>query len=407
MERVSAEGVRAAHPEGMNPDRPGNRRGGTACRPGGGRAHARRGAAGAAPGRTGPGRAGTADPAPRPGGVGEVGAAHQLDPRAPPAPTRRSRSPSDRTTTPGGSGRHCAPPSASPTRPGPKPARRRTGRRWRGWWWCRRRCGGGDRGGARPADGPLTLVLDDLHQLADPDATAGLDQLLRHGAGGLRLVVATRAEPPLGLARLRVAGGLTELGSAELAFTEAGDGGALRRPRRGAHRRAAAPAAGSRRGLAGGAAARRAGPRRTPRPGRLRRRVRRRPAGDRRVPARGGPRRARRAGTRGAAAADPDRAGHRRTARRADRRGRRRARCSPKCRGTPVSSARTSGAVAPLALPPAPGRPAPRRAAAYRSRPGCGSCTAVRPAGTGATAATPRRCGTPWPRASGPGREAC
>ncbi len=86
--------------------------------------------------------------------------------------------------------------------------------------------GGADGGAAEIAAAlaarsrPVTLVLDDLHQLADPHAAAGLDHLLRHGGGGLRLIVATRAEPPLGLARLRVAGALTELGSAHLAFTE-------------------------------------------------------------------------------------------------------------------------------------------------------------------------------------------
>ncbi|MEV0429880.1 LuxR C-terminal-related transcriptional regulator [Micromonospora sp. NPDC050495] len=69
-------------------------------------------------------------------------------------------------------------------------------------------------------DRPVLLVLDDLHRITDPGALAGLEFLLRHTEGRLRLVVGARTEPPLALHRWRLAGELTELGPAELAFTD-------------------------------------------------------------------------------------------------------------------------------------------------------------------------------------------
>ncbi|WP_046563616.1 LuxR C-terminal-related transcriptional regulator [Micromonospora sp. HK10] len=69
-------------------------------------------------------------------------------------------------------------------------------------------------------DRPVLLVLDDLHRITDPGALSGLEFLLRHTEGRLRLVVGARTEPPLALHRWRLAGELTELGPAELAFTD-------------------------------------------------------------------------------------------------------------------------------------------------------------------------------------------
>ncbi|WP_254910199.1 AAA family ATPase, partial [Micromonospora sp. NBS 11-29] len=66
---------------------------------------------------------------------------------------------------------------------------------------------------------PVLLVLDDLHRVTDPAALAGLEFLLRHGDGRLRLVAGARREPPLPLHRWRLAGELTVLGPDELAFT--------------------------------------------------------------------------------------------------------------------------------------------------------------------------------------------
>ncbi|MEV6800601.1 LuxR C-terminal-related transcriptional regulator [Micromonospora rifamycinica] len=66
---------------------------------------------------------------------------------------------------------------------------------------------------------PVRLVLDDLHRVTDPAVLAGLEFLLRHADGRLRLVAAARVDLPPALHRLRLAGELTELGPDELAFT--------------------------------------------------------------------------------------------------------------------------------------------------------------------------------------------
>jgi LuxR family maltose regulon positive regulatory protein len=68
---------------------------------------------------------------------------------------------------------------------------------------------------------PVVLVLDDLDHLGDGGVLDGLDFLLRHAAGRLRLVVAARTDPALALHRWRVRGELTELRAADLAFTVA------------------------------------------------------------------------------------------------------------------------------------------------------------------------------------------
>ncbi|MFJ6199287.1 LuxR C-terminal-related transcriptional regulator [Micromonospora sp. NPDC092111] len=68
-------------------------------------------------------------------------------------------------------------------------------------------------------DRPVRLVLDDLHRVADPAVLTGLEFLLRHSAGRLRLVVGARVDLPPVLHRLRLAGDLSEVGPDELAFT--------------------------------------------------------------------------------------------------------------------------------------------------------------------------------------------
>jgi LuxR family maltose regulon positive regulatory protein len=67
-------------------------------------------------------------------------------------------------------------------------------------------------------DTPVVLVLDDFHEVAEavhPD----VDQLLHHPPRALRLVVATRADPPLRLGRLRLQDQVTELREPDLAMT--------------------------------------------------------------------------------------------------------------------------------------------------------------------------------------------
>jgi len=65
----------------------------------------------------------------------------------------------------------------------------------------------------------VVLVLDDYHLIQAPPVHASLGFLLEHLPGSLRLVVASRADPPLALARLRAGGQLAELREAELRFT--------------------------------------------------------------------------------------------------------------------------------------------------------------------------------------------
>jgi LuxR family maltose regulon positive regulatory protein len=69
--------------------------------------------------------------------------------------------------------------------------------------------------------GPVVVVLDDLHELNDARVLAGLDFLVRHAPAQLRLVLASRTDPSLRLARRRAAGAVTEVRAAELAFTRA------------------------------------------------------------------------------------------------------------------------------------------------------------------------------------------
>ena len=65
---------------------------------------------------------------------------------------------------------------------------------------------------------PVVLVLDDFHQVIDA-VHEDLERLARFLPSALRLVIVTRADPPIGLARLRLDGSLTEIRAADLAFT--------------------------------------------------------------------------------------------------------------------------------------------------------------------------------------------
>jgi LuxR family maltose regulon positive regulatory protein len=65
----------------------------------------------------------------------------------------------------------------------------------------------------------IVLVLDDLHTIESPAVHAGLAFLVDGLPENARLVIATRADPPLPLARLRARGDLLELRAADLRFT--------------------------------------------------------------------------------------------------------------------------------------------------------------------------------------------
>jgi LuxR family transcriptional regulator, maltose regulon positive regulatory protein len=68
---------------------------------------------------------------------------------------------------------------------------------------------------------PLRLVLDDFHVVSGGQVAADLEWLINHASTGLRLIVATRSDPPMRLQRLRVAGRMKEVRAADLAFTSA------------------------------------------------------------------------------------------------------------------------------------------------------------------------------------------
>jgi LuxR family maltose regulon positive regulatory protein len=65
----------------------------------------------------------------------------------------------------------------------------------------------------------LVLVLDDYHLIASQKIHDALTFLIDHLAHNLHLVLATRADPPLPLPRLRARGHLTEIRQSDLCFT--------------------------------------------------------------------------------------------------------------------------------------------------------------------------------------------
>jgi len=67
--------------------------------------------------------------------------------------------------------------------------------------------------------GRLILVIDDLHELASPDALAQLTWLLTSLPGDVHAVLATRRDLPLHLHQLRLAGELAEIRAADLRFS--------------------------------------------------------------------------------------------------------------------------------------------------------------------------------------------
>ncbi|MEV6315727.1 LuxR C-terminal-related transcriptional regulator [Streptomyces sp. NPDC051776] len=67
----------------------------------------------------------------------------------------------------------------------------------------------------------VVLVLDGLEALTDPLALHGLELLIRHQPAWLRLVLASRRDPPLQLYRLRLACLLHEIREEALRFTDA------------------------------------------------------------------------------------------------------------------------------------------------------------------------------------------
>jgi LuxR family transcriptional regulator, maltose regulon positive regulatory protein len=80
---------------------------------------------------------------------------------------------------------------------------------------------------SQPGEG-VALVLDDYHVVDAQPVHASLAFLLEHRPPGLQLVLASRADPPLRLARLRSRGQLAELRAADLRFSPEEAAGLLR-----------------------------------------------------------------------------------------------------------------------------------------------------------------------------------
>jgi LuxR family maltose regulon positive regulatory protein len=66
---------------------------------------------------------------------------------------------------------------------------------------------------------PVVLVIDDLHELSSRAASAQLEVLLARRPPPLRVMLATRRDPQLGLHRLRLAGDLVDIRDPDLRFT--------------------------------------------------------------------------------------------------------------------------------------------------------------------------------------------
>jgi LuxR family transcriptional regulator, maltose regulon positive regulatory protein len=71
----------------------------------------------------------------------------------------------------------------------------------------------------RSAAQPILLILDDVQVLAGSKTLTGLDELIQRQPPGLRLLLIGRHAPGLALARLRLAGELADISSADLACT--------------------------------------------------------------------------------------------------------------------------------------------------------------------------------------------
>jgi LuxR family maltose regulon positive regulatory protein len=68
---------------------------------------------------------------------------------------------------------------------------------------------------------PIRLILDDVHELVDPQALHGVQILMRNRPAGIQFVLSSRLDPPLSLPRLRLAGRLWELRAERMRFSPA------------------------------------------------------------------------------------------------------------------------------------------------------------------------------------------
>lgn len=68
-------------------------------------------------------------------------------------------------------------------------------------------------------DGPASIVLDDLDTVRSETSLRSLEHAIHRLPPTVRLLAATRSDPAISLARLRVSGGLQEIRASDLAFT--------------------------------------------------------------------------------------------------------------------------------------------------------------------------------------------
>jgi LuxR family maltose regulon positive regulatory protein len=73
---------------------------------------------------------------------------------------------------------------------------------------------------AEEIETPWLIVLEDYHFVASPVVHQLVDFLLENAPNDLRLIISTRVDPPLALARLRARGQLAELRASSLRFRE-------------------------------------------------------------------------------------------------------------------------------------------------------------------------------------------
>ncbi len=69
-------------------------------------------------------------------------------------------------------------------------------------------------------DDTWLLVLEDYHYVTNPAVHQLIDFLIENAPSGMRLIISTRTDPPIGLARLRARGLLAELRSLSLRFRD-------------------------------------------------------------------------------------------------------------------------------------------------------------------------------------------
>lgn len=67
-------------------------------------------------------------------------------------------------------------------------------------------------------DPPFVLVLDDVHEITDPDALRSIELLVRQRPAGLALVLSGRHRPDIALHELRLAAAIREIGPADFSM---------------------------------------------------------------------------------------------------------------------------------------------------------------------------------------------